>query len=112
MPETVNWNGASGRAYVYLIYRLPHPFNTGQNGNYIYTKVVNNVWVPIYIGQGDLGDRVNIDNHHRSYCLKEKGTTHVHAHLNENEANRTAEERDLLAGHPEAFEPKGCNQKL
>jgi hypothetical protein len=112
MAESVNWNGASGRQYAYYIYRLPCSLSTGQNGNYIYTKVVNNVWVPIYIGQGDLGDRTNIDNHHRSSCLKQKGATHIHAHKNENEANRTAEEQDLLAGHPEAFEPSGCNKKL
>lgn len=64
MPESVNWKGASGRQYAFFIYGLPYSFKTGQNGNYIYTKVVNNVWVPIYIGQGNLVDRVDIDNYH------------------------------------------------
>lgn len=112
MTESVNWTGASGRQYAYFIYTLPRIFTTGQIGNYIFTKIVNNVWVPIYIGQGDLRERGDIDSHHRSYCLKEKGATHIHAHLNENEANRIAEEKDLLAGHPEAFEPNGCSQKM
>jgi hypothetical protein len=108
---TVAWNGASGQQYTYWIYALPAGINTGQDGNYIYTKVVNNTWVPIYIGQGDLGDRTNIDQHHQSRCLRSQGATHVHAHKNARETDRIAEERDLLAGHPNAYQPTGCNDK-
>lgn len=109
--QTVIWNGASGNQYTYWVYTLPTGLNTGQDGNYIYTKIVNDVWIPIYIGQGDLGDRTNIDNHHQSRCLKSKGATHVHAHVNAREADRKTEEGDLLAGHPSAYQPTGCNEK-
>jgi len=109
--NSVTWKGASGKVYTYWIYSIPASFNPRQNGNYIYTKVVNNMWIPLYIGQGDLSERSNIDNHHQSRCLKSKGATHVHAHLNDSEADRTAEEKDLLAGHPEAYQPTGCNEK-
>jgi len=59
----------------------------------------------------DLGDRTNINNHHQSRCLKSKGATHVHVHLNAREADRIAEEQDLLAGNPESYQPTGCNEK-
>ena len=109
--NSVIWKGASGKEYTYWIYQIPASFNSGQNGNYIYTKVVNNMWVAVYIGQGDIGDRTKIDNHHQSRCLKSKGVTHVHVHLNAREVDRIAEEQDLLAGNPEAYQPIGCNEK-
>ncbi len=109
--NSVIWKGASGKGYTYWIYSIPASFNPRQNGNYIYTKVVNNMWTALYIGQGDLSERTNIDNHHQSRCLKSKGATHVHVHLNASEANRTAEEKDLLAKHLEAYQPTGCNEK-
>ena len=108
---SVTWQGASGKNYTYWSYTIPARLNVGQNGNYIYAKLVKNVWVPLYIGQGELGDRTNIDNHHQSRCLKAKGSTHVHAHSNAREVDRTAEEQDLLSKHPEAYQPTGCNEK-
>ena len=83
----------------------------GEQGNYIYAKVSQGRWLPIYIGQGDLGERTNIDNHHQSICLKAKGATHVHAHVNQREAARMVEEADLLASHLQAYQPTGCNEK-
>lgn len=109
--NSVTWNGASGKGYIYWVYSIPASFNPRQNGNYIYTRIVNNMWIPLYIGQGDLSERTNIDNHHQSRCLKSKGATHVHVHLNDSEVDRTAEEKDLLAGHSEASQPTGCNEK-
>jgi hypothetical protein len=109
--NSVTWKGASGKGYTYWIYQIPAGFNSGQDGNYIYAKVVNNTWVPLYIGQGDLGERTNIDNHHQSRCLKSKGATHVHAHKNVHETDRIAEEQDLLTGNPGAYQPIGCNEK-
>lgn len=106
------WRGASGKGYTYWIYQIPASFNPGQNGNYIYTKVVGNTWVAVYIGQGDLSDRTNIDNHHQSRCLKSKGVTHIHVHVNSREDDRLAEEQDLLAGNPEAYQSIGCNEKI
>ena len=113
MPSkgTAIWSGASGKQYTYWVYVPPTGLSAGQDGNYIYAKLVNANWVPIYIGQGDLRDRANIDNHHQSQCLKSKGATHVHAHTNPLEAERLAEEQDLLAGYPDAYQPTGCNEK-
>ncbi len=108
--ETCDWTGASGKRYTYHVYSLPTSFNVNQNGNYIFAKIVNNRWVPIYIGQGDLGNRIS-DNHHQAKCIVNKGATHVHVHLNTTESARTAEESDLLASYTNAYAPNGCNEK-
>ena len=108
--ETCTWIGASKAKYKYFVYELPYSFKEGQDGNYIYARLVEGKWRPIYIGQGDLHDRVS-DSHHKADCIKSKGATHVHAHLNGKKEDREAEEADLLANYPQAFEPKGCNEK-
>lgn len=113
MAETpsCNWIGASGKLYRYFIHKLPTSFNANQPGNYIFTKVnAENKWVPIYIGQGDLGDRVS-DDHHKWECIQRKGATHVHVHTNAIEDARLAEEKDLLANYKNAYAPNGCNEK-
>ena len=106
------WVGESGAEYTYFIHPLPVNFDPNQEGNYIFSKKnENDQWVPIYIGEGDLAERVN-DGHHRAACIKRKGATHVHAHLNPAEVDRTAEEQDLLARYTNAYAPNGCNQKV
>lgn len=107
-PE-IYWTGASQTKYGYWSHPLPFSCNPVQDGNYIFTKIVNNVWVPIYIGQGDLNERVNDTTHYG--CATRKGATHVHVHTNAKEQDRLNEESDLLAGHPNAYAPTGCNQK-
>lgn len=107
---TVEWAGASGTKYKYWVYPRHPSVSEGFLGNYIYTKVVNKFWVPIYIGQGDLSVRCT-NNHHQIECIDSKGATHVHLHLNANEAERLAEEKDLLSGHSSAYDPTGCNIK-
>jgi hypothetical protein len=105
------WRGASGTDYSYFIYSLPFTFNPNQDGNYIYSRLNDQgKWVPIYIGQGDLADRVS-DDHHQGACIKKKGATHVHVHLNGSEGDRTSEEADLLARFANAYKPNGCNDR-
>jgi hypothetical protein len=112
MSNQIKWGGASGTAYTYNIHQLPVSFNPNQPGNYIFCKLnAQNQWVPIYIGEGDLGERIS-DKHHKWTCVKSKGATHVHEHLNAIESNRLAEEKDMLAGHPIAYAPYGCNEKI
>ena len=109
--ETCSWIGKSGNSYVYEVFNLHVSLNVGQMGNYIYTKIVNGRWRPIYIGQGDLGERI-ASSHHKAKCISQKGATHVHAHLNPRENDRVYEEKDLLANHLIAYEPIGCNEKI
>lgn len=106
------WIGASGTEYLYYVHQLPVNFDENQNGNYIYTKIINSKWSPIYIGQGDFNDRIG-PNHHQADCIKNKGATHVHVRLNPKEQNRINEEEDLLANYyTSAYAPNGCNEKL
>lgn len=107
---TCNWIGTSGTTYTYHVYTLPQTFSKKQDGNYIYVTIVNNQWNPIYIGEGDLGERVS-ENHHQAECISKKGATHVHAHLNSSEKSRTSEESDLLANYTQSYSPTGCNEK-
>ena len=107
---TINWTGESGKQYKYYIWELPANFSENQDGNYIYSRLnENNRWVPIYIGQGDLKDRT--ENHHQADCIKRKGATHIHVHLNGRKEDRLAEERDLLANYTNAYQPNGCNER-
>jgi len=109
--ETCVWRGESGTDYTYYIWPLPANFDPDQSGNYIFSKKNDKgLWVPIYMGQGDLADRVS-DDHHQADCIKGKGATHVHVHLNKNQKDRTAEEADLLARYANAYKPYGCNEK-
>ncbi len=107
-PE-VPWTGASRKKYVYWSNPLPFNCDPGKDGNYILTGVRNGKWIPIYIGEGDLNDRINDPTHYQ--CAIRKGATHVHLHGNAIERDRLEEETDLLAGHPKAYAPIGCNQK-
>ena len=111
MATKCDWIGASGTSYTYDIHQLLVSFNDDQLGNYIYSKLnANNRWVPIYIGEGDLGDRIS-DSHQQALCIEDKGATHVHVHLNSSKEATTAEEEDLLARYTNAYKPTGCNVK-
>ncbi len=107
---TCDWIGASGTHYPHWIYELPASFNEGDEGNYVYAKKnAEGEWVPIYIGEGQLNDRAN--NHHQAVCIRSKGATHFHCHLNASKQARLAEEEDLLKGYPDAYQPNGCNER-
>ena len=111
MADTCDWVGASGTKYTYHIHELPISFQDNNLGNYIYSKLNSeNKWVPIYIGEGDLGDRIS-NNHHQATCIRNKGATHVHEHLNNSEESRKNEEEDLLSCYTNAYNPNGCNEK-
>ena len=57
-----------------------------QEGNYIFTKIVNKSWFPIYIGQGDLQDRY--DAALEEGCVESMGATHYHVRSNGNKDDR------------------------
>jgi len=109
-PPKCTWTGKTGTTYTFEVWSLPANIKEGQDGNYIFAKAVTDNWVPIYIGQGDLGERTN-GSHHQQKCIDSKGATHVHVHLNAREEIRLAEEEDLLANYTNAYVPAGCNVK-
>ena len=99
MAGTCTWTGKSGTTYTYDVYLMPKTFGDAA-GNYIFAKVVNNKWHPIYIGESsDLGDRLNnwSTDHHKADCIEEEGATYIHRRLNSGgEKARKAEEQDLI----------------
>ncbi len=106
--ERCEWIGVDGQRYEYSVHDFYAKFKDGEYGNYIFTKKTNDGhWVPIYIGQGDLG--IQIGKTKQLKCVKEMGATHVHVHKNNNEWVRTSEELDLLENYIKTFEPFGCN---
>ena len=107
-PE-LYWTGASGKRYGYWCEELPYSCDPSQEGNYIFVKVVDDEWIPVYIGQGKISDRVNEEAH--SSCAIGKGATHVHVHTNPVEKDRIEEKQDLLARHTIAYSPTGCNER-
>ncbi len=72
-------------------------------GGYIYAKIDQNTWLPIYIGQGDIG--VRCTQSYQIECIDSKGATHVHLKLTADEYIRKSQERDLLAAYPQAYVP-------
>ena len=108
---TQTWKGRSGTNYKFFIYQLPASIDPDQDGNYIYAKKNREgAWVPVYIGEGDLGERSG-PGHHKAKCIRSKGATHFHCHLNTKLANRRAEESDLLDRYTNAYVPGGCNER-
>ncbi len=97
------WPGKSGKSYEYHVYKIGETFKD-EAGNYIFCKInAAGKWEPQYIGQAkSLKDRIG--NHNQEACAKRNGATHIHAHLNAQEVNRLAEEKDLI----ENFKPV-CN---
>ena len=104
------WKGSSGKKYEFTVYSVDTMFDLGQKGNYIFAKVVNDIWQAVYIGEGDLRERTE-SHKYNSYVLQ-KGATHIHVHINNDEQSRKDEETDLLVENLEAYEPKGCNVKI
>ena len=106
--ETCEWIGVDGQRYKYSVHNLSAKFNSGKYGNYIFTKKTKGGdWIPIYIGQGNLGVLVGKASTQLK-CIKDMGATHVHVHENDSEWLRTTEEYDLLESYVKAFKPFGC----
>ena len=109
---TCDWKGASGNSYTFYIFSLPCTLDPDQDGNYIYVRRnAENRWVPIYIGEGDLADRSNLNQHHKGECIRSRGATHFHCHKNASQSARSDEEADLLANYTAAYLPYGCNSR-
>jgi len=113
MSEQAEWTGSSGRTYEFVVVPWPAPIDFGVvDGNYICARqTVNGEWIPVYIGQGDLAEACA-----KTYPffdeLLNRDVTHLHCHINDDPASRRREARDLLAAHPLAFKPTGCNEPV
>lgn len=104
------WTGGSGQQYGFFLYPLPYACNPNQDGNYIFVRHDGVKWLAVYIGQGDMQDRIAAGQ--KDACIKSKAT-HIYVRLTPGgEAVRKQIESDLLAANPEAYVPTGCNVKV
>ncbi len=109
MAMTSSWVGTSGMTYSYQAYELPISVESNQKGNFVFARFDSGRrWIPIFVGEGDLGKHVDVDNY-KFHMIQQRGATHVHVRLNPDVYDRRAEVRDLLGVHKIAFEPYGCN---
>jgi hypothetical protein len=109
MDDLVTWRGSSGSPYKYWPFPLDARFKP-VDGNYIYAKRnLAGGWDAVYVGQGDLSTRAEYRRHYKGSSILEKGATQVHVRVNPGLQERMNEWADILDGHPEAFEPTGCN---
>lgn len=93
----VLWMGRSGRKYAYYAYPLGQRLCAAP-GNFIYARLNGRgQWDPLYIGES--GDLVAATADEAMLAAaREKGATHVHAHLTlGNREGRFDEQEDLRA---------------
>jgi hypothetical protein len=109
MADLVTWRGSSGSEYKYWSMGVDAKVKK-VDGNYIFAKRNSSGgWDAVYVGQGDLGSRANVQEHYKGELILGKGATHIHVRANSSLIARMTEWADLLKGHPEAYEPYGCN---
>lgn len=97
MP-TARWYGPSRAAYDFTVYPIGTTQWNAVPGIYIFTKVVNGEWLPIYIGRcASFKERI-CSSHHKWLDVYLFGATHVHALVVHDEPTREWIEADLLGG--------------
>jgi hypothetical protein len=110
IDTTEIWTGASGAHYVFYIYER-HATVPTRDGLFIYTKRnEENLWVPVFIGHGDLAVRASQDAALIGR-IDAKGATHVHLRVNGDALDREGEVADLLQAYQNAYEPFGCHSR-
>lgn len=97
--ESVEARGASGITYKYFV--LPPPIVwPAVPVNYMFAKRIESLWVVVYIGQSDNALRTMPRHVLWDEAVEKYGATHCLAHQgSSNEAERSMEERDLIASH-------------
>ncbi len=92
------WRGISGKLYPYEVRKIGQGF-PNVDGNYIFAKVEDGRWKPVYIGQGNLQQQANLKNRtdKNPPCIIDNGATHIHTHrqARTTEEKRKVEEEDL-----------------
>ena len=75
MAITYSWVGTSGRTFAYQVYELPISFESNQKGNFVFARFDSGRhWVPIFVGEGDLGKHVDANNY-ELHVIQRRGAT-------------------------------------
>jgi predicted GIY-YIG superfamily endonuclease len=82
MEGTQNWSGKSGKTYSFEVWNLATTTFNEVECIYIYTKLVNNYWQYIYVGQtSQLATRVyqhSTGNDASDKCIQRSSATYLH----------------------------------
>lgn len=104
IAKIVQWDGISGTTYPFRNYSLYDTEFNEVGCVYIYTKIENNKWVPIYVGQTcHLAQR--IDEHatdmceRSNRCILKKNPTNIHVYRLEDEDTRKNVEIDIIRNY-------------
>ena len=98
-PQEAIWPGKSGKKYTYKVFPLSQAWNDVP-GNYIFAKLANGHWSPVYIGECDSLQKRHVA-HDKEACVKRNGATHIHAHASSAKKHeRLDEETDLRNNFP------------
>lgn len=104
--DTILWTGKSCQQYKYWIYPLGTEFDE-KPGNYVFAKETQPGYLAtVYIGQAN-NLKTRLGNHEKEQCARRNGGTHICAHTSGTEAQRLAEEKDLIQNYKPV-----CNDQL
>ncbi len=83
-------------SYTYEGYPIADTTWNSASGNYIFMKKIDTGWRPLYVGIAtNLKER--FASHEKLPLAKKQGATYIFAHVNNNEAARSAEEADIIS---------------
>ena len=103
--EKCIWTGQSGEIYPYDVF-APNVNWRPVGGNYIFASIVDAHWVAHYIGQTN-NFKNRFASHEKMDVAVRAGATHILAHVNAIETDRSREEFDLI----QRYAPS-CNEQL
>ncbi len=110
LNEDSTWIVSNNKSYTFKDYSIDHVFDDKLVGNYIFAKRYNNRLKAIYIGEGEIKNRVSYRIN--DGCVIRKGADVICVMENYNESSRKQIESDLLATNIDSYSPTGCNIKF
>jgi len=94
-----NWSGRSGKTYTFEVWSISSTIFNEVECVYIYTKLVNNYWQYIYVGQtSQLATRLNQHangDEASDKCIQRSGATYLHVLKLKPESSRLDVETDI-----------------
>jgi hypothetical protein len=95
---TVTIRGASGASYPFSVYPWGTPFQRFGAVYSVQRQQPGGRYDILYIGQtADMSER--FDDHHKDWCFRAHGRTHIGVHPEPSAARRLAFETDLIRGN-------------
>jgi hypothetical protein len=96
--NTALWPIGNGQSLQFEVFKIGSVTWNKVAGLYIFTYSDGKYWQPLYIGQtNDFSTR--LPSHERLEEAARKGATHIHAAVVQQQANRDAWEKSMIAAH-------------